>query len=84
MKIYYGTTPKFTAADHRSFSRGNYECKRLLKTGDETPVVISKCKDKAFPVWKVEYGFSCVVFDCYEKAMAFCKGRFYDLDGRAV
>lgn len=84
MKIYYGATPKFTAADRSAFSRGNFECKRLLKTGKESPVVISQCKDDAFPIWKVEYDFSCVVFDSYEKAMAFCKGRFYELDGRAV
>lgn len=33
------------------------------------PVAISKSKDKDFLVWKVEYGFSCLVFPSYEDAM---------------
>ena len=40
------------------------------------PVVISQGTDPDFPVWKVEYGFSRVVFGSYDEAMAYCKGRF--------
>ena len=39
-------------------------------------VVISQSKDTDFPVWKVEYGCSCVVFATCDEAMAFCQSRF--------
>ena len=75
-KIYYGASPTFTDADKREFSRGGYECKALMKDRRNRPVVISQNKDSDFPVWKVEYGFSCVLFGTYEEAMVFCRGRF--------
>ena len=75
-KIYYGANPTFTDADKRDFSRGGYECKALMKDRRKRPVVISQSKDSDFLVWKVEYGFSCVLFGSYEEAMAFCHGRF--------
>ena len=75
-KIYYGAKPTFTDADRKAFSRGGYECKALMKDRRGRPVVVSQSKDRAFPVWKVEYGFSCVLFGSYEEAMAFCHGRF--------
>jgi len=40
------------------------------------PVAISQSKDPDYPVWKVEYGSSCLVFATYDEAIAFCKGRF--------
>ena len=46
--------------------------------------IISQCKDEDIPVWKVEYGFSCMVFGTFDEAMAFCRGKFTDLDGREV
>ena len=52
------------------------ECKALMKDRRNRPVVISQSKDRDFPVWKVEYGFSCVLFGSYEEAMAFCHGLF--------
>ena len=75
-KIYYGSEPTFTNKDRANFSRGGYECKALLKDRKGRPVVISLSTDPDFPVWKVEYGFSCVVFGSYDEAMAYCKGRF--------
>lgn len=75
-KIYYGAKPTFTDADKRDFSRGGYECKALMKDRRNRLVVISQNKDSDFPVWKVEYGFSCVLFGTYEEAMAFCRSRF--------
>ena len=75
-KIYYGSEPTFTNDDRANFSRGGYECKALLKDRKGRPVVISQNADPDFPVWKVEYGFSCVVFGSYDEAMAYCKGRF--------
>lgn len=41
-------------------------------------------KNESIPVWKVEYGFSCMVFGTFDEAMAFCRGKFTDLDGREV
>lgn len=75
-KFYYGNEPTFTEADRENFSRGSYECKALMKDHKGQPVAISRNTDPGFPVWKVEYGFSCVVFATYDEAMAFCKGRF--------
>lgn len=75
-KYYYGTEPTFTDEDRQHFSRGGYECKALMKDRKGQPVVISQHTDPDFPAWKVEFGFSCVVFATYDEAMAFCKGRF--------
>lgn len=83
-KIFYGTEPKFSDRDLRDFSRGSYECRRLLRNRDGQLVIISKCKNESIPVWKVEYGFSCMVFGTFDEAMAFCRGEFTDLDGREV
>ena len=75
-KFYYGAEPTFTNDDRRNFSRKGYECKVLMEDRNGRPVAISQGTDKEFPVWKVEYGFSTVVFATYDGAMAFCKGRF--------
>ena len=75
-RFFYGSEPTFTDDDRRDFFRGGYECKALMKDGKGRPVAISQNTDPDFPVWKVEYGFSCVVFATYDEAMAFCKGRF--------
>jgi hypothetical protein len=84
MKIYYGSKPKLSEKDMKSFNRGKYTCKALLQTGKGEPVIISKCDNTEFPAWKVEYNYSCVVFNTYDEALAFCKGRFLGLDGKAV
>lgn len=81
-KIFYGTKPIFTDADRKYFSRGDYDCRVLMKDRKGKPVAVSQCKDPDFPVWKVEYGFSSVVFATYDEAMAFCKGRFTQMGGR--
>ena len=83
-KIFYGNEPKLSNADRPMFSRGKYECKELLKNRKGAPVAISQCTEPGYPVWKVEHSFTCVVFANYEDAMAYCKGRFYRLDGKAV
>ena len=64
--------------------RGSYECRRLLRNRRGQIAVISQCKDEDIPIWKVEYGFSCMVFGTFDEAMAFCRGKFTDLDGREV
>lgn len=84
MKLFYGMKPKFTKKDRGLFSHGKYECKTLLQTRKGEPVVISKCSNTDYPAWRVEHNFFCVVFNTYDEALAFCKGRFFDLDGKAV
>ena len=83
-KIFYGSKLSFTDADRPYFNRGNYECKALLQNSNGQPVVISQNKDDKFPVWKVEHDSSTLVFASYNEAMAYCKGRFLSLDGKAV
>lgn len=83
-RIFYGTEPKFSDRDLQDFSRGSYECRRLLRNKHGQLAIISQCKDEDIPVWKVEYGFSCMVFGTFDEAMAFCRGKFTDLDGREV
>ena len=71
-------------SDKKMFSREGYECKDLLQGRAGLPVVVSQKQDKDFPIWKVQYGFSCLVFPTYEDAMDFCRDRFTRLDGKAV
>lgn len=75
-KIYYGSEPVITNADRRSFDRGNYECMMLMKDRNGLPVIVSKCKNPHFPVWKVESSFSCLVFASRHEAMEYCNRRF--------
>ena len=83
-KIFYGAEPTLIDADMRNYSRKGFECKALMKDKKGKPVVISQSTDKDFPIWKVEYYFSCVVFATYDEAIAFCRGRFCDLDGKPL
>ena len=80
LKVYYSSQPTFSGKDVSCFSRGNYECKALMRSKAGQPVAISKSKDKDFPIWKVEYGFSCLIFPSYEAAMDFCNGRFVKVE----
>ena len=75
-KIFYGATPQFADSDRRYFDRGNYRCKALMQGKKGRPVVISQSMDKDLPVWKVEFGFSCIFFGSYEEALAYCNGTF--------
>ncbi len=83
-RIFYGTDFKLTDSDKKMFSREGYECKDLLQGRAGLPVVVSQKQDKNFPIWKEQYGFSCLVFPTYEDAMDFCRDRFTRLDGKAV
>ena len=81
-RIFYDRKPKLTTKDIDSFSHGDYKCRILLQTKRGAPVAISEHKDTG--VWKVNHGFSTVVFGTKAEALAYCKGRFLDLDGKAV
>lgn len=80
LKVYYGSEPSFTSKDAGCFCRGKYECKALMKNKSGQPVAISQSMDKDFPIWKVEYGFSCLVFLSYDEAMDFCSERFLKVE----
>ena len=71
-------------AKNGKVTRDGYECKALLQGKSGMPVAVSQKMDKDFPIWKVQYGFSCLVFPTYEDAMDFCRGRFTRIDGKAV
>lgn len=83
-RFYYGIDMKLTNADKQMFSHGNYTCKELFQTRTGMPVAILQHNDPDFPVWKITYGFSCLVFGSYELALEYCKGKFRTLDGKVV
>jgi len=74
--FYHGADFHLTNADRKMFNHGKYECKALMQEKSGMPVAIFKSKDPAYPIWKVAYGFSCVVFTRYADAIAFCRSRF--------
>lgn len=45
---------------------------------------VSVSHNEAQNVWRVAYGFSAMYFNSYAKAMEYCSGRFFDLDGKQV
>lgn len=66
------------------FSRNGYRCDTLLQNRKGMPVIISRSTDQGPVIWKVEHDFSCVLFGSREEAMAYCEGRFLDLEGRPL
>lgn len=77
-KVFYGGCPKFTESDKKDFDRGSYVCQELMKTGTGAPAVISRNTDPRYPFWKVEHGFSCVVFPSREDALRYCRERGFE------
>lgn len=80
--FFYGTKPKISSKQIKDFSRKGYECSLLLQNKSGQPVAVSR--NKELGIWKVECNFSCVYFGTYEEALAYCKGRFFDTDGKVV
>lgn len=81
-KFFFGSKPKFSHQDRAYFSDKKYKCELLLRNRKGDPVAISQHKDTG--IWRVSFGFSTVFFATYDEALAYCKGRFFDLDGKAV
>ena len=79
-RIFCGIDFKLTDYDKKMFSRKGYECKDLLQGRAGLPVVVSQKQDMDFPIWKVQYGFSCLVFPTYEDVMYLCRYIFTRLD----
>ena len=80
--FFYGTKPKISQSHAGDFSRKGYECNLVLQDKTGQPVAVSR--NTELDVWKVEHNFTCVFFATYAEAMAYCKGRFFDADGKAV
>ena len=80
--VFYGINPQLSALNADNFSHGDYQGRILLQTKRGGPVVISQHKDTG--IWKVQLGFSTIVFATKAEAMAYCKDRFLDLDGQVV
>ena len=83
-KIFYGAAPKFSDKDKAMFFHNGYQCDTLLRNRKGAPVVTSHSTDQWPVIWKVEHGFSCVLFGTREEAMAYCEDRFLDLEGRPL
>ena len=81
-RIFYGLKPKLSRNDMDDFSRGDYKCRVLLQTKRGTPVIISQHQNTG--IWRVTHSFSNMVFGTKAEALAYCRGRFLDLDGKAV
>lgn len=76
-KFFFGGKPKFSQQDRADFSDKRYKCELLLQNRKGEPVAISQHKDTG--IWRVSFGFST-----YDEALAYCKGHFFDLDGKLV
>ena len=83
-RFIYQKKPAYTQADAKMFSRGDFTCIRLYLTKSGKPVALSEGNSKTHYKWRVQYGFSCVVFQTYEEAVRFCRERFYDLQGNKL
>ncbi len=83
-RFIYQQKPVYTQADTALFSKGDFTCIRLYLTKKGKPVALSEGNSAAHYKWRVQYGFSCVVFKTYEEAVRFCRERFYDLDGKPL
>ena len=83
-RFIYQKKPVFTQADTAMFARGDFTCVRLYLTKNGKPVALSEDNSKDQYKWRVQYGFSCVVFKTYEEAIRFCRECFYDLDGQPL
>lgn len=81
-RFYYGTQPSIKNYRPDDFSRKGYECTQLFQTKDGIPVMVSH--SKAMDIWRVECGFSNVFFGTKAEALAYCKGRFFDQNGKLV
>lgn len=81
-RFFYGLKPSISNYSPMDFSDKDYECSLLFQTKRGAPVVVS-CH-KRLDIWRVQSGFSAVFFGTKTEALAYCKGRFFDANGKAV
>lgn len=82
-KLIFQKKAALTEADARDFSTKDYTCVKLLLTKRGRPVAILESNDTKNWHWRVQYGFSTVVFPSYADAMRFCRDRFFELSDTA-
>ena len=80
--IYHKKAP-ISQANLRDFSTKNYTCVKLMRTNRGKPVAILESNDTKNWHWRVQYGFSCLVFKTYAEAVKFCRDRFSELEETA-
>lgn len=80
-KLIYQKKAALTEADSRDFSTKDYTCVKLLLNKRGRSVAILESNDTKNWNWRVQSGFSTVVFPTYAEAMHFCRERFYKLNG---
>lgn len=80
--FFYGKHPELSRLHAEDLSRNGYECSQLLQNKHGVPVVVSR--HETLDIWKVECGFSTVFFGTKAEALAYCKVRFFDVNGQAV
>lgn len=76
-RVFYGGAPTFTESDKKDLDRGRYVCRKLMKNKAGALAVISKSTDPKYPFWKVEHGFSCIMFASCEEAEHYCRERHF-------
>lgn len=81
-RFFYGLKPGINNLSAKDFSQKDYECSLLFQTKRGAPVVVTR--HKCLDIWKVQNSFSSVFFGTKEEALAYCRGRFLDADGKAV
>lgn len=60
------------------------ECKHHFKTGQGRPVEVLHCTSAYKDYWRVQHDNSCIVFATENDALAYCRVRFYDLEGNRL
>lgn len=81
-KFFYGIEPGIKNFSPKDFSERDYDCHIIFQNKRGMPVAVSRHKKMDF--WKVQNGFSSVFFGTKAEALAYCRGRFLDADGKAV
>ena len=78
-KVFYGTAPKYTAKDRHYFDGNGYRCTDVFTAADGSPVIVARRNETG--IWKVQYGFSTVMFGTRMEALDYCRKRFPNAKG---
>lgn len=81
-RFFYGLKSSIGNYSPKDFSLKDYEGSLLFRNKRGAPVVVFH--HKKLDIWRVQSGFSAVFFGTKAEALAYCKGRFFDADGKAV
>ena len=82
-RLIYQKKAVYSQTDVDNFSTKEYTSVKLMRTKKGKPVAISESNDTKNWHWRVQYGFSTVVFPSYADVMRFCRDRFFELSDTA-